>query len=529
MATVVVNFEGNADALLDALRGVSNESERTSDKLDKVSTTSAKTSDQLEGVKFAAQAAGGRIGEMAGRVENAGRALSAFASNPVALAAAGVAALGASAAIAGAAVVGAFVGIQRAAEEAAERIGELETLGISDEDIAAINTAGAALDAVGVVVDQLVVSLGAEFAPLLTEVSTLLVAAGLTGVEAFNALAQSVDLGREIIVRMIEFAINPVYASILTLSEAVSGFASAIGQPIAALEAFNAQAREAQIGNDLFEGSLELTEAAFGNNIEEARKLIAELAVLRTKTDEAAGATDGLAEAQRRASDANKALAAQAKKDAEARLKQLEELQKKNLEFFDAAVQGALDFATSATAYEQAVERIGAALDGVAAISSTVSGLASAMGDAFLTFGKDADKAARMAFAANKAAGIADAIVKTAQSIMAALTIPPPVGPILAGVNAATGALQIATIAATTFDGGGPTPRGPSGGGAGAGGQAATPAPMVKAASTERGPGYRGGAVYRHRDLDIVAADGGYPGSAFDLAPARTGQRRMRD
>lgn len=178
---------------------------------------------------------------------------------------------------------------------------------------------------------------------------------------------------------------------------------------------------------------------------------------------------------------------------------------------------------------QKTIAGVSSAMGGVAAVTGTVSELASALGDAFLTFGKDAEKAARMAFAANKAAGIADAVVKTAQSIMAALTIPPPVGPVLAGVNAATGALQIATIAATTFDGGGPTPRAPGAGAGGAAGGGAAGAPMVKPASTERGPRFRGGAAYRHRDLDIVAADGGYPGSAFDLAPARRGQRRYRD
>jgi len=120
-------------------------------------------------------------------------------------------------------------------------------------------------------------------------------------------------------------------------------------------------------------------------------------------------------------------------------------------------------------------------------------------------------------------------VIKTAQAIMNAFaTLPTPVAAVSAPIIAATGAAQIATIAATTFEGGGSVPS--AGGGAGgAGGGGATPAPMTKPASTERGPAFRGGAAYRHRDLDIVAADGGYPGSAFDLAPARRGQRRYRD
>ena len=70
MATVIVDFEANADDLLDALQGIDTAADRTSRSLDTVSDTSAKTTQNIDGMKFAAQAAGGRIGEMAGRVEN---------------------------------------------------------------------------------------------------------------------------------------------------------------------------------------------------------------------------------------------------------------------------------------------------------------------------------------------------------------------------------------------------------------------------------------------------------------------------
>ena len=527
MATVVVNFDGNADALLDALRGIGTASDDTSQKLDKVSRTSQKTTENIDGMKFAAQAAGGRIGEMAGRVENAGRAISSFAANPVALATAGVVALGASAAIAGAAVVASFVGIQRAAEEALDSIEGLEKLTIPPEDIAQIETAGAALDAVGVVIDKLIVSLGAEFAPLVTQVSTLIVAAGLAGVDAFNNIAQSVDLGREIIVRLIEFAINPLHASIATLLDGVVVMANYFGDPAAEKIGRMAEAmRDAQTANTLFDGSVNLVQASLGDYIGDAQDLIIELTMLKTKTDEATESTEKLAKATQFVTEGTQDIA--------------DALGGAEIDTTFAGFVGPIEETTEATdklfrrmqRFEQlqkTIAGVSQAMGGVAAVTGTVSELASALGDAFLTFGADAEKAARMAFSANKAAGIADAVVKTAQSIMAALTIPPPVGPVLAGVNAATGALQIATIAATTFDGGGPTPRAPGAGAGGAGGGGATPAPMTKPASTERGPAFRGGAAYRHRDLDIVAADGGYPGSAFDLAPARRGQRRYRD
>jgi hypothetical protein len=131
MATVVVNFEANADDLLGALQGIDTAADRATSSMGGINTQAANTSQQLDGVKFAAQAAGGRVGEMAGRIENAGRALSSFASNPVALAIAGVTALGAGAAIAGASVVAAFVGVTRAAQDAADEIAGLEGLGIT--------------------------------------------------------------------------------------------------------------------------------------------------------------------------------------------------------------------------------------------------------------------------------------------------------------------------------------------------------------------------------------------------------------
>lgn len=54
----------------------------------------------------------------------------------------------------------------------------------------------------------------------------------------------------------------------------------------------------------------------------------------------------------------------------------------------------------------------------------------------------------RKAFIADKVSSIGRAAINTALSITSALTIPPPAGPILAGVNAAAGAIQVAAIAA---------------------------------------------------------------------------------
>lgn len=63
---------------------------------------------------------------------------------------------------------------------------------------------------------------------------------------------------------------------------------------------------------------------------------------------------------------------------------------------------------------------------------------------------------------AAKAGGIAQASINTGVAVTAALTIPPPVGQVLAGINAGIGAAQIAAIAATpipAFASGGIVPR----------------------------------------------------------------------
>lgn len=57
-------------------------------------------------------------------------------------------------------------------------------------------------------------------------------------------------------------------------------------------------------------------------------------------------------------------------------------------------------------------------------------------------------------FAVEKAFSIVRATIDGARAVVAALTVPPPFGPILAGVNAVAAATQVALIAATQFSGG---------------------------------------------------------------------------
>jgi len=171
---------------------------------------------------------------------------------------------------------------------------------------------------------------------------------------------------------------------------------------------------------------------------------------------------------------------------------------------------------------------------GITAVSTglgVAADLTGALGGAMEAFSGTSEKAQKRAFAVNKAAAIGGAIVSTAQGIAAALPLGPVAGPIYATAAGIAGALQIATIAATTFEGGGsaPTPA-----------TLPTPAELAPVNGSDFNGTSKGGddggtrrfyqrgrsqgTSYRHRDMDVVAADS-YPDSAFDDGGS-TGQAR---
>ena len=67
-----------------------------------------------------------------------------------------------------------------------------------------------------------------------------------------------------------------------------------------------------------------------------------------------------------------------------------------------------------------------------------------------------------------QAQAVANTIMRTYESVQAALTVPPPTGWIMAGINAAAGAANIASIAATSINSKSASPSVPGGGGGGA-------------------------------------------------------------
>ncbi len=100
-------------------------------------------------------------------------------------------------------------------------------------------------------------------------------------------------------------------------------------------------------------------------------------------------------------------------------------------------------------------------------------------GQLFTSLASTQDQSSRAGFESAKSLNIASAIMSTAAAVMNAFaTMPWPMAPIAAGLAAATGAIQIAKIASTTFGGGSGSVSAPSGsyasGGASGGGSVST-------------------------------------------------------
>ena len=88
-------------------------------------------------------------------------------------------------------------------------------------------------------------------------------------------------------------------------------------------------------------------------------------------------------------------------------------------------------------------------------------------------------KIRKQLFQVDKAFNVARAIQDGIRSVQAALTIPPPGGQILAGVNAAIAAANVGVLLASTFDGGSTSSPSIGGGGLGAGASFSQAAPNI--------------------------------------------------
>lgn len=519
MADVVINFDSNADALKRDLEGVAGSSDSAASSLRGLKRSSSDSTEQLEGLKFAAAGAGGKIGEVAGRIENAGRAMSAFASNPVALATAAVVGLGAASLVTGAAVAAAFVGITQAADEARESLEPFreEGLGLDEEDTAAVLGAAAALEAVSLVAKQLTSEIGAELAPTVEEVSVMLVAMGLTAIDVFNGMADGADLGREFLIRLIEFGVNPLNASVLTAAEGAAVLARALGKPLEAVEEWTEKQREAQTAVSLVGGATDRLNLALGDNVNLARSLVDAVALERAEREAVTKVIDKQREA----------------------VLSLNGLLGETIDISHSAFMGArVDVSEANDELERMFRQLNQT-EKFDKLGESMGKAGRAAGEGFefasnvvQLFGKDADKTAKKVFAVNKAAAMVDIALKTGQAIMANLAIGPPGIP-LAIAAGAMGAVQFGLAASQQFEGASTPSVGGGGAVAGGGGGGGDTSPaIISGAHGSRTPAPVAGQTTRsaqvqwdHRVIDIIAADT-YPGSAFDPTQNASGQRR---
>jgi hypothetical protein len=106
---------------------------------------------------------------------------------------------------------------------AADAIDRMDKLGESDmitpEQREAVERANAALDALWVVADDLVVTLGADLAPAITDVATALVQLGIDGGKTFEAFSKGHSVFEEFSLLLAENVVRAVTAPITGLAE----------------------------------------------------------------------------------------------------------------------------------------------------------------------------------------------------------------------------------------------------------------------------------------------------------------------
>ena len=205
---------------------------------------------------------------------------------------AAVAAIGAFAVGIGLAVTG-IVAAVSASEELADALKPLskqEGFGISKAQLASIQSANDAMSALGAILKQVVLRLGAEFAPAVEKGATLLVKFGLMALDAFNTFADGHDILRELAIFLTDMFISSilgVFNGLANLVGMLGKLARAVGEEELAgkLEAVNEQWDAFTRGLatravDYATDGIKRIDAATGNYDERAKKLIGSVKLL---------------------------------------------------------------------------------------------------------------------------------------------------------------------------------------------------------------------------------------------------------
>lgn len=403
-------------------------------------------SKKIEGLKFASQAAGGRIGEMAGRVENAGRALGALgpagAIGVAALAAVAVGVYGAVKAFgAGVAAASSMVSAFDAAHDSGVALGQ----DVGDR----LDVMQASLEGVQVAGGLLVADVLTYWTPTIERFSLIAITGALELHDAWRALigaAPTLTANLETLAKMgfgsvVEFA----DAMLDTQRQVLRAFGVQV--PDALIEAGNAVSDyQSIIAGGIITATEDFAEAQ-GFSLDRGRQVIAMLG-------DATAAHEAHAEAV--AADAKAAL--ELDKAAALAAQSLQEMKsggKDGLPFDKAATLAAQALQAQKTA---TVDVAASANDYTAAIS-TLSGVVGGLPDLFR-------EGTRAAAVATKANGIVSGTVNAALAVLNTLAnVPAPANIPAAVAVGAAGAAQVGIIAAQqppSFDIGGTVTGGPS-------------------------------------------------------------------
>ena len=379
------------------------------------------TKDKLDDLAPASTAAGSAVTGL-GVVAGTGAAV---------IAGVGIAAVAAT----GALIKGteAVIGITRAGGEAVTTFDSLKNtgFGFTDEQIGRIESANDSLDTMSLTGQLLTGTIAAELGPAVKEVARVVIALGLAGIDAFNAMAEGTDLVVDG-VNLIGETMRPNIIALRTYYDAWNTVTKALG--IASNHTIEAGDTLRWLEESMEDGlvpTLGRISTAIGTDYLNA-------------ADDFIGATEGIRQAtDSEAAAAERAAEALAKQAKAMRLLEIAKAAAKGDNGTDkqaaidaAALQAAKEQSASATEDQASNEKTyQAALQGTAQIVGALPGLFK--------------KGSREAAIATKISATAQAAINTALSITSALTIPPPVGPALAIANGIAGAAQVAAIQST--------------------------------------------------------------------------------
>ena len=421
---------------------------RTDKAADKADKSLKKTGNSMEGMKFAAQGAGGKIGELAGRAENFGRSFGMLGAvgGPIAGVAVVLAGVGLAAVATGVAVVKgtvmateAIVSLTRGAADAIEKFKEFEgtPLGFTQEQIDRIERANDGLDGTVFAASRLEVELASNVAPTVGRVSILVGALALGATDAFKSMTQGADalgagldsagkayaavMGPQIMMVRAQRALNNALglnSDHLDITiQRMEGWRAVMAAGATQLDSYTGTSMQGYIDQSVQIANAvgELTEA------EDART---------ASIDSAAAALERQAKALRLLEIAK----GEAKRDNDTDKQALVDAQSL-LSMKEANAAASLASATATDTQTKAEGNYRNAAQQTANVVAALPGLF-----------KEGSKAAAVA---SQASNYVQAVYNTANAVTAALTAGPILGPILAGVTAGLGAAQIATIATT--------------------------------------------------------------------------------